>query len=162
MVATPARASVVDAVPTAERRALSILIVDDDDGMRAVVARAFRGHLVSSVANVHQAVAILDSGKSFDVVVSDVMMPGGTGIDLHRVLVSKHPLLASRLVFVTGGVGTDVQRDALEGSGRPIVGKPFDRKQLREVVEQVAESWDWATLVGLASRSSRYLLRSSF
>lgn len=132
---------------------LSLLIVDDDDTMRGVLARLFRDHDVCAVASVDDALEALANGRHFDGVLSDVMMPNRTGVDLYRALERVAPLLASRIVFVTGGGATEEICNFLERCGRPVIEKPFDRSELRAVVERCAREVDWALLVGLSSRA---------
>lgn len=65
-----------------------LLVIDDDQQVRLVTERALErlGHHVVSVADITAARAHLDSGAIVDVILSDVMMPGGTGVDLVRSL----------------------------------------------------------------------------
>lgn len=117
---------------------LSLLILDDDEIVRRTLVRIFRGHEVVAVATVDEALALVSSGKRFDGVVSDVMMPNRTGVDLYRELLHLAPLLASRIVFITGGGAPPALHDLLVRSSRPIVAKPFDQHALRQLVETCA------------------------
>lgn len=121
-------------LPAKER--LSILVLDDDDILRAAVVRVFRGHDVRAESCVEDALALIDMGVEFDAVVSDVMMPGRTGVEFYRELQRKAPVLASRIVFMTGGGATPAICQFLEECGRPVIAKPFSRDELRRVVEQ--------------------------
>jgi len=62
------------------------------------------------------------------------MMPDMTGMDLHAELLRTHPEVAQRMVFLSGGAFTDVARDFLRRVSNPQVEKPFDPKELRELV----------------------------
>lgn len=134
---------------------LSILIVDDDDLMRGALARVFRGHQVALATSVAEALALIATGRRFDTVVSDVMMPGNTGVDFYRELQRRAPLLASRIVFVTGGGLSPEIEEFLRRCCRPVVAKPFSRTELRRVVEEAVRHIDWATMVGLGVRAWR-------
>lgn len=64
----------------------SVLIVEDDDSLRPIVARHLRGQRfeVSEASSAESAMALLDSGLRPDVVLLDVNLPGDTGWDLLR------------------------------------------------------------------------------
>lgn len=70
----------------------------------------------------------------FDVVLSDVIMPDGTGVELADWLSKYRPRLKRRLILMTGmgDAHTDSHPDVM------TVGKPFDLPALRELVCQVA------------------------
>jgi signal transduction histidine kinase/ActR/RegA family two-component response regulator len=61
-----------------------LLVIDDEPEIRSVTERALRrmGHRVTSVGDITAAFAWLETVPPVDAIVSDVMMPGGTGIDL--------------------------------------------------------------------------------
>jgi CheY-like chemotaxis protein len=80
-----------------------------------------------------QALEHLERGR-FDVVISDVMMPQMTGIELFERAIEVRGELARRWIFVTGGTLTDDIDSALERIGAPIVTKPIARSDLLEAV----------------------------
>ena len=63
---------------------MKLLLVDDDAFLRDMYAAKFEeaGHKVAVAKDGHAALALLESGESFDVVVLDMVMPGITGVDL--------------------------------------------------------------------------------
>jgi DNA-binding response OmpR family regulator len=63
-----------------------VLIVEDDDSLRPIVARHLRGQRfdVSEASSAEGATALLDSGLRPDVVLLDINLPGDTGWDLLR------------------------------------------------------------------------------
>jgi FixJ family two-component response regulator len=68
------------------------------------------------------------------VILSDVMMPGMSGMDLHAELTRQHPDAAQRMVFITGGVFTKSVRRFLEGVRNERMDKPFDAARVRALV----------------------------
>jgi CheY-like chemotaxis protein len=68
-----------------------VLVVDDETPLRHLMQRLLVGHDVVSAASGQDALAILEQDHAFDVILCDMMMPGVTGMDVHRWLVSRHP-----------------------------------------------------------------------
>jgi CheY-like chemotaxis protein len=118
-----------------------LLVVDDDDRLRETVGRMLqKDHDVTLASQATQALELIEHGARFDVIVSDVMMPEMTGIDLYTELQRIDPRQASRVVFITGGAFTQSARDFLDAVSNPRLEKPFDPKELREIVRGVALS----------------------
>lgn len=105
-----------------------ILIVDDDDGVRRVLRKMFEGagHEVSEAESGDAALATLDGTTPPDAVVSDVLMPGLSGIAFYHKLAEQAPHLRRRVVFLTGANhDPDVHRP-IEQLGVPMLGKLDD------------------------------------
>jgi nitrogen-specific signal transduction histidine kinase/CheY-like chemotaxis protein len=115
------------------RRGRILLVEDDPLVARAVRRTLSREHDVVLVEGGRGALQALEKDK-FDLVMSDLMMPDMTGMDLHAELLRTHPEVAQRMVFLSGGAFTDVARDFLRRVPNPQVEKPFDPKELRELV----------------------------
>ena len=112
-----------------------VLVVDDEPLVRKAVDRVLSSrHGVTLAASAPEALALLDAGERFDVVLCDLMMPGMSGMELHRAVVAKHPDVANRFVFLTGGAFTPEAQSYLEGTGAARVSKPFDAQDLRALV----------------------------
>ena len=81
------------------KQAARILVVDDEQGVRRIVTAALTraGYAVKAVANASQAIATRDS-ESFDLVLSDVMMPGMNGHELAQWMASNHPKTQTALM----------------------------------------------------------------
>jgi len=92
VVQDSARSTPAPPVPSessvAPKRAYRLLVVDDDPQVRAVTARTVErlGHRVISVSDATAALAQFAAGASVDLIISDVMMPGTTGIELVQQL----------------------------------------------------------------------------
>jgi FixJ family two-component response regulator len=70
-----------------------------------------------------------------------MMMPNVSGMDVHAWLLEHHPVLARKLVFVTGGTFTANAREYLDTVINLRIEKPFDTTNLQKIVaERVAAS----------------------
>lgn len=105
-----------------------VLIVDDDDRIRALVSRFLHenGFVISTAADVQQAEEALNR-LSFDVLVVDIMMPGESGLEFTRRLrrVSDVPVL------LLTALGEAQDRIAgLETGADDYLAKPFEPREL--------------------------------
>ena len=123
---TPAGPASADA-----RRPERILVIDDDDGVRAVVVQGLRdaGFQVWEAADGPSALALLAMGAPAAAVI-DFMMPGMDGAEVARRARALWPSLP--IVFVSGYADT-LALDGIGGAG--VLRKPFDMPTLREAVE---------------------------
>ena len=71
----------------------------------------------------------------FDVILSDLMMPQMTGIELHAALVKIAPELAAKMIFMTGGAFSPSASAFLESASNLTIDKPFKPAALRQVVQ---------------------------
>lgn len=113
---------------------MKILLVEDELNIRKALIRLLRDHEVIDAPDVVTAQGVLSTGTEIDLVLSDVMMPGGTGADLHRWVLEVRPDLASRFAFMTGGMRDDVKSYVLK-TGIPILDKPFTYAEIKELLE---------------------------
>jgi len=120
-----------------QRRA-RVLIVDDERSVGATLVRAFRAHDATAVSSAREALALIEGGATYDVVFSDLMMPQMSGMEFFEVLRSRHPRLAERVVFMTGGAFTDAARRFLETIPNERIDKPFDIDVVRRTLQRVA------------------------
>lgn len=79
----------------------TILIAEDDDNMRFFIHNALvrAGHFVKSVENAKKALALLEK-EEFDLLLTDVSMPGMNGLELTQEGLKKWPSM--RVIFITG------------------------------------------------------------
>jgi two-component system, cell cycle sensor histidine kinase and response regulator CckA len=100
--------------PTGIRRSVSydLLVIDDEPEIRSVTERALRrlGHRVTSVGDITAAMAWLETDPKVDGIVSDVMMPGGTGIEFIHLLRSTG---RTTPVLLVSGFALEVLDDVL-------------------------------------------------
>jgi PAS domain S-box-containing protein len=121
-------------------RSARVLVVDDEPAIGIALHRVLRKDEVTVVTTAQAALDLLAAGKDFDVILSDVMMPGMSGIEFYAALVGLHPRMASRVVFVTGGAFTPQANAFLDKVTNERLEKPFDLKELRELVQKFVRS----------------------
>ena len=135
-VLLPAAEPLAAPAPVGRRR---VLVVDDDALVASAVRRALAEHDVTVVESGRAALALLGSGQAFDAVVSDLLMPELTGMELHAELERLDPRLAARMLFITGGAFTAQARAFAERMGERVVAKPFDVRALRAAVASLLD-----------------------
>jgi CheY-like chemotaxis protein len=122
----------------AARRRGYVLVVDDEPLIGASARRLLCGeHDVVVVQSGEGALAALESPRAFDAVLCDLMMPGMTGIELHKVLARRRPELAERMVFITGGAFTAAAEDFLDRVANRRMDKPFEPRVLQAMVRDL-------------------------
>jgi CheY-like chemotaxis protein len=113
------------AVVASEAAPGTALLVDDEDLPRASTAEMLKelGYQVVEVCSALDALALFDDGWSFDLLLTDHLMPGMSGADLVRRLRSKHPEL--RALIISGYADVDgIDQDL------PRLMKPFRHNDL--------------------------------
>jgi CheY-like chemotaxis protein len=124
-------------VPTAALAAqVAALIVDDETPIAAMLARIVRrlGYEVETAPDGATALQRL-AERGFDLVISDIRMPGLDGPGLWRRIAADHPRLARRMLFVTGDTLSGPAASFLAESNVPCIEKPFHPAQVRAAIE---------------------------
>jgi putative two-component system response regulator len=106
-----------------------ILVVDDDDQVRELVRRVLESHgfTCETAASSGEARERIDGGR-YALILCDVNMPGGSGLDLVRqVLADRHDLAA---VMMTGQDDARLAEEALDLGAYGFVIKPFRQSEL--------------------------------
>ena len=120
--------------PAHAQRAAAILIVEDDPSVAGVLRDLLEqlGYRVTLAGSGLEALERLDSGRLFDLVLTDVVMLGPVnGLQLARTVVARHPRLP---VIVMTGYAAEISRIAAEGF--TVLTKPFDLATLADAVER--------------------------
>jgi signal transduction histidine kinase/CheY-like chemotaxis protein len=120
---------------TAPRTRARLLIIDDEVPLTTALRRQLRHHHDIAVANAGASALALVEREPFDVVLCDVTMPEMDGLAVHAALARRHPRLASRVIFMSGGLFGDNTRDAIASAGVPVLGKPVAIDSLLEAIE---------------------------
>ncbi len=126
-----------------------ILVVDDEEAVRDLLARLLThdGHVVTTASSGNEALPLAHDGP-FDLIISDLRMPGMGGQELYENLRAKGHSLASRVLFITGDTVSSETRSFLDKTGCPFLTKPFRVSDLRSAIDKVLAK----TAQGPASR----------
>jgi len=118
-----------------------VLIIDDELFVGRALARLLHTHDCVVETDARRALMAIERGPRPDAILCDLMMPGMDGEAFYEALRAKHPELAERVVFVTGGAFTLEARAFLATTERPVLDKPVDAGALRaHVARLVAQS----------------------
>lgn len=107
-----------------------VLVVDDEPGVRHLAVRilAEEGYQVDQASDGHEALEIIKNvGSAVDAVVSDIVMPRVTGIDLLEALSVSHPGLP---VVLMSGYGVEQLKQRGIASPCTVLPKPFTPERL--------------------------------
>src|SRR3974390_1830302 len=117
-------------------QAHSVLVVGDEPGMRAALVANFQrdGWQVDSAAGVNEAVHKFSRGR-YPLVVSDVRMPDGDGMQVMRSVRQEAPSTAVILLTAFGSVPEAVL--AVQGGASDYLVKPFSFEQLKATIVRV-------------------------
>ena len=119
-----------------------VLVAEDEPTVRLLAESniAELGYATLSAGNAREALAILDTGASVDVLFTDINMPdepdGIDGLELAPRAVELRPDV--RVIYTTGGALTDGM-SALFVDGATYLQKPYTREQLIKAVRDAAE-----------------------
>jgi nitrogen-specific signal transduction histidine kinase len=114
----------------------AVLVVDDDRAVGHALGRVLREHEVTVLTSAKEGLDLLASGKHFDIILSDLMMPEMSGMDFYDELVRRFPEAARRVVFISGGAFTPSASAFLDRVTNDRLEKPFDPKTVREIVRR--------------------------
>lgn len=113
----------------------NVLLVEDDAATRAMIARHLRvsGYLVTPMESAEQVLlATSERPLDFGVVISDVHLPGMSGIDLASWLLARNP--SQPVVLITGDPDAALAREALSRGPVSYLLKPFELFELDAAV----------------------------
>ncbi len=108
----------------------TLLVVEDNAGMRRIVARQLRelGYRVLETDHAAEALGVLGR-ESIDLVLSDIVMPGGTdGIELARLARERRPDV--KILLTSGFPQARVDENANYPAGLPLLSKPYSKEEL--------------------------------
>jgi signal transduction histidine kinase len=115
-----------------------ILVIDDEEGIRRGCQRALepQGYAVAAAATFQEGLAQIRAA-AFDLVLLDVMLPGGRGIDLLAAIHEKDP--DTVCVIVTGYATVELAVEAIKRGAYDFIAKPFAADTLLLTVNQGLE-----------------------
>lgn len=117
-----------------------VLVVDDDEMFREIIVSMLvsANYECREAGDGLEALAVLESGEEFDLVISGIMMPEMDGIVLLERIKAKYPGLP--VVIVTGVHDIQVQQLALRKGACHYLLKPFEREQILAAVRRALEA----------------------
>ena len=119
------------------------MLAEDDPELRSLLAEALRrdGHQVMEVANgvalddVIRELAAQSPGHPHEIVISDVRMPGRTGLSVLET--HRGCPWCPRFIFMTGFGDEELREEARDLGAAAVIEKPFEMDELRDVLEDV-------------------------
>jgi two-component system, cell cycle sensor histidine kinase and response regulator CckA len=119
--------------------AQTVLVVEDDDGLREVTRRLLRrqGYTVLVAANADEALQLFERNPDIDVLLTDVVMPGASGLELTRQLVERQPGL--KVIYMSGYTEKAIGRHGVLNPGIAFLHKPFTSGTLGRKIRETLD-----------------------
>jgi two-component system cell cycle sensor histidine kinase/response regulator CckA len=135
-----AKAPVAQVAPLQARSGESLLVVEDDDQVRRAAVRCLErlGYQVTAASGIAEVTRILDQGRTFSALLTDMIMPGGSGADVARLVAARLPGI--RLIFMSGYTDDAITQQGVLAPGALFLEKPFTPetlgRKIREALDQ--------------------------
>ena len=119
---------------------LNILLVDDEDGVRMVAARALKakGWQVTECGNAEQAIEQFQKDNNFDLLITDMVMPGMDGETLIKQIKMAHPKI--RTILMSGYSEEFARHGSEQHDDFEFLAKPFELSGLIKKIKEVLEN----------------------
>jgi PAS domain S-box-containing protein len=116
----------------------NVLIVDDEPGIRDILARIFTkiGYRTDCASDAKSALTKLDE-NGYDLYIIDLKLPRISGKKLYEIMMEKHPSSTAKVLFITGDTITPSTQDFLDSTKRPYLAKPFNPQVVVELAEEI-------------------------
>ncbi len=117
---------------------ISLLIVDDEESVRDSLYNWFieDGYLVECAEDAKTALSMLEN-KHFDIILTDIKMPGMDGMEMHRRIKALNT--KSIVIIMTAFATVDTAVQALKDGAFDYVTKPFDPDELTHLIKNAAK-----------------------
>ncbi|WP_187278743.1 ATP-binding protein [Methylobacterium sp. WL12] len=117
----------------------TILVVEDDERMRACSVESLRelGYDVSHAPSGADALRMFEAGRTFDLLFTDIVMPGMTGRQLAETALARVP--GMRVLYTTGYTRNAVVHNGVIDPGTHLLSKPYGIDQLAEKVRALLD-----------------------
>jgi two-component system response regulator FixJ len=136
---------------------IQLALIDDDDAVRDSLKLYFARHRLSAMCfqAADEFLKAVNGGELFDCIVSDVRMPGMSGLDLVHHLINRGSIRP--IILITGHGDIDMAVSAVKAGAFDFIEKPFDERRLlasvRDAVENVRQRANAAAeLEGMQAR----------
>ena len=122
-----------------------ILLIDDDPGLSEVIGLLLEreGYGVVRAATVKESIRLVEAGE-FDLVVTDLKLPDGTGLDAIAAIRKRHPRLP--IVMITSYSSMESAIGALRAGAVDYVIKPFNNDDFLRAVSRALQARSLAPL----------------
>ena len=122
------------AVARPSKTTLTVLVVEDADGLRGLARRLLEhlGHTVLVAAEATEAARVFDEHESIDIVLTDVVLPGTSGPELARLLMERRPEL--KVIYMSGYTEDAIVHHGILNPGISFLHKPFTSESLGEKI----------------------------
>jgi ATP-dependent Lon protease len=112
-----------------------LLIVDDEEALTFSLYQTFIKVPIEieviTASSGEEALAKLDGGR-FDIVITDIAMPGIDGLDLLSLIKAKYP--ETRVLVITAYGSNERQEEAYKRGAEKYIEKPFDLRDIKNIV----------------------------
>ena len=122
---------------TSEILAGKQILVAEDEPALAQLLSSLLSPMKAAVVHVNDGIEALEAAQrgQWDLIISDIQMPGMTGIELYQRVASMNPALAKRMILITGS--TRAQPHSLLPGANPLfLYKPFSRSELLDAISR--------------------------
>jgi|SRR5690606_11407119 len=118
-----------------------LLIVDDEVSILLLMRRLFGGkYTLVLERDGSAALKLLQVDWDFDAVICDILLPYVNGMEIYAEVKKVNPHLADRIVFLTGGSLIPSINHFMKAVSNHVLEKPFNLKQLEELVDSIVRS----------------------
>ncbi|HEY2514151.1 MAG TPA: ATP-binding protein [Polyangiaceae bacterium] len=133
----PQERAEASATPDPTRRG-KVLIIDDEEALGRALRRTLsKQHDAVVVTSGAEALSRILGGERYDAIISDLMMPDVTGMEIFAQLSSAVPEQAERMIFLTGGAFTATARNFLDDVPNPRLEKPVEMVNLLAIISSL-------------------------
>lgn len=119
-----------------DRSSTTILVVDDERIIRELCLEALRDYRVIQAGSCDEAVQIYEN-EQVDLILSDIVMPGGSGIDLLKKVKALDP--NATVIIMTGFVDKETILNALKEDADDFINKPLNLLQMKTAIEKALD-----------------------
>lgn len=115
-----------------------ILIIDDEGGVRITLKKIMerKGYEVDTAADYEEAIGLLGK-SSYDTVVTDIFLPGLSGIDLLKAIRKSDPDLP--VIVITGDPNVDTASESVRQAAYDYIAKPVTKENLPPIIARSVE-----------------------
>lgn len=114
-----------------------ILIVEDGAIVRQLLKRFLEkdGHLIEAVTSGEEGLKAAKK-EQFDLIISDIKLPGMNGIAFYKIITKAKPELIKRFIFISGAIPQDVIKFSKK-TGNRYLQKPFRQLEIRKLIKEI-------------------------